>query len=51
MTKLDKLKEVKTMIESVLTELETRLFIENPDGVREKIIHEEKPKVLIELKQ
>ena len=51
MTKLDKLKEVKTMLNTVLIELEARMFIENADNVREKIIQEEKPKVLAELKQ
>ena len=51
MSKIAKLKEVNTMLKSVLVELEARMFIENVDGVRDKIIQEEKPQVLVELKQ
>jgi hypothetical protein len=53
MTKLDKLKEVNTMINNVLMEMEARIFIENIEDVREnrdRKITEEQPKVAIELK-
>jgi hypothetical protein len=51
MTKLEKLKEVNMNLTNVLKELETRMFIENVEDVREKKRVEEKPKVLVELKQ
>ena len=53
MTKLDKLKEVNTMINHVLMEMEARIFIENIDEVRSNRDHkvtEEKTKIAVELK-
>lgn len=50
MTKLDKLKEINSQLDTVLKELETRIFIENIEVIREIVVQEEKPKVAVELK-
>jgi len=51
MNKLEKLKEVNLQLANVLKELETRIFIENVEDVREKKSVKEKPNILFELKQ
>jgi hypothetical protein len=50
MTKLDKLKEVNLQLGTILKELETRIFIEDIEIIREIAVQEEKPKVVVELK-
>jgi hypothetical protein len=49
--KLEKLKEVNVMLNAVLMELETRIFIDNISDVKEKMTKDEKPKVMVEIKQ
>jgi len=48
--KLEKLREVNAVLTNVLNELETYMFIENIGGGKEKIIKEEKPEVVLEIK-
>jgi hypothetical protein len=49
--KLEKLREVNAMLNTVLMELETKLFIDNISDVKEKIIKDEKPKIVVEIKR
>jgi hypothetical protein len=48
--KLDKLKEVNMQINNIIKEIEIRIFIENIEDVREKVMQPEKPNVAVELK-
>jgi hypothetical protein len=50
MTKLDKLKEVKLQVNNIIKEMELCVFVENVEDVRERVVREEKPKIVIELK-
>lgn len=51
MTKMEKLGEVKSQLNNILNKLETYMFIENITEVRDNKINEEKPEVIVELKQ
>ena len=48
--KLEKYREVNKQLANVLTELETRMFIENIVYTNDKKIKLEEPKVVVELK-
>ena len=48
--KLDKYREVNKQLANVLTELETRMFVENIIYVKDKKLKVEEPKVVVELK-
>ena len=48
--KLDKLKEINLLLNNVLAELETQMFIENTSDFKENMIKEEKPKIAVEIK-
>jgi len=50
-TKLEKLKEVNTQLDSVLKKLETYVFIENIVDVQEEKVIAEQPKLVISIKQ
>jgi len=48
--KLNKLKEVNVQVNNIIKEMEIRIFIENIEDVRERVMQPEKPKAAIELK-
>jgi hypothetical protein len=48
--KLEKYREVSTQLNSVLKELETRMFVENIVDTNEKKMKVEQSKVVVELK-
>lgn len=49
--KIEKLKEVNSQLNNVLTKLEAHIFINNIENTKEKKIREEKPIILAETKQ
>jgi len=51
MIKMKKLKEVNSMLNNVLNKLETQMFIENINDIKDKKISEEKPEHIVEIKQ
>jgi hypothetical protein len=48
--KLDKLKEINTQLSNILVELETRMFIENINVFNDKLLENDKHKVIAEIK-
>ena len=51
MTKIEKLKEVNIQVDTIVKQLEARMFIENVEDVQNKRKIEEKPKVHVDLIQ
>ena len=48
--KLEKLREVNMQLKSILSELETKMFIENINDTKSKMAKEEQPKVVMQIK-
>lgn len=49
--KLEKLKEVNNILKRVLEKLEFEMFIENINDVKDNIINNNKPKIIVNPKQ
>ena len=49
--KIEKLKEINKMLDIVLMELETKLFIENISEIKEKLVDNKKARTVINIKQ
>ena len=49
--KIEKLKEINKMLDIVLMELETKLFIESISEIKEKLVDNKKTRTVINIKQ
>lgn len=49
--KIEKLKEINKMLDIVLMELETKLFIESISDIKEKLADNKKVRTVINIKQ
>lgn len=49
--KIEKLKEINKMLDIVLMELETKLFIESISEIKEKLVDNKKARTVINIKQ
>jgi hypothetical protein len=49
--KLEKLKEINGMLDIVLMELETRIFIESVSEIKEKLTDNKNPRIMTNIKQ
>lgn len=49
--KIEKLKEINKMLDIVLMELETKLFIESISEIKEKLVDNRKARTVINIKQ
>ena len=48
--KIETLKEVNAQLKALLSELETKMFIENINDAKVNVVKTEEPKVVLELK-